>query len=106
VQRRFQLFGGARVNQLSVSFLRIVTDATRQAEQYGINSLSDEQCQVMTAATYDLLLAMRIDLGVDKLDLMSDEWFNRSEIEARHNQYRHLMFDAVVKRKDDNRDEG
>jgi hypothetical protein len=90
--RRLQVFGGARVVQLSGIVMRVNLDLLKFAETNGIDALSRGHFDALTQAISDIETAMRIDLGIQVLDSHSDERFQRTKGEVFHEEWRKVLW--------------
>jgi len=93
--RRLQVFGGARVIQLSVDVMRVNNSLLKIVEPHGTEALTHEHFDALTQAIADMQTAMRIDLGIQVLDSQSGEWFKRAKGEALHEEWRKIIWQSM-----------
>jgi hypothetical protein len=93
--RRLQVFEGARVLKLSVDVMRVNNDLLRIIESHGIEALTRTHLHALTQTVSDMQTAMRIDLGIQVLDSLSDDWFKRTKGEALHEEWRKIIWQSM-----------
>jgi hypothetical protein len=90
--------GGQRVNEMTNQLLRANEDMLSHAKKGGMDTISKEQRLAYIVAYNDLLMAIRIDLGVEYFDLLTDRWYLRSQGEAHHQRLREKTVKMLTER--------